>query len=119
MAKRGRDERLPSVREWKHRKIRDLSSERDMRGGMGGRRGGGKPRVVIEERKKREWERPTDRRMRPGEVFNCEESWDFVSLGAVLPSIDGRRNTVLPAQLSPFQDMSLLHAFPAPPTCRI
>jgi len=62
--------------------------------------------VVVKERKKREWERPTDRRMRPGEVFNCEESWDFVSLGAVLPSIDGRRNTDLPAQLSPFQDVS-------------
>ena len=54
---------------------------------------------VVGERKKREWERPTDRRMRPGEVFNWEEGWDFVSLGAVLPSMDGRRNTVLPAQL--------------------
>jgi len=39
VAKRGRDERLPSVREWKHRKVRDLSSERDMKEGMGGRRG--------------------------------------------------------------------------------
>jgi hypothetical protein len=59
--------------------------------------------MVVEERKKREWERPTDRRMRPGEVFNWEESWDFVSLGAVLPSTDGRRNTVPPAHLFAFQ----------------
>lgn len=70
--------------------------------------------MVVEERKKREWERPTDRRMRPGEVFNWEEGWNFASLGAVSPSVDGRRNTVLPAQLSPFQDMSLLHALSPP-----
>jgi len=43
--------------------------------------------VVVEERKKRERERPTDRRMRPAAVFNWEEGWGFVSLGAA-PTIN-------------------------------
>jgi len=82
------------------------------RRGWEGGEGRAESRVVVEERKKRE--RPTDRRMRPGEVFNWEEGWNFASLGAVSPSVDGRRSTVPPAQLSPFQDMSLLSMLSLP-----
>lgn len=72
------------------------------RRGWEGGEGRAESRVVVEEREKREWERPTDRRMRPGEVFNWEEGWNFASLGAVSPSVDGRRSTVPPAQLYSF-----------------
>jgi len=48
-----------------------------------------------------------------------KRAWDFVSLGAVLPSTDGRRNSIVPAQSFPFQDTSLVHALPNPPTCSV
>ena len=69
--------------------------------------------MVVAERKKREGERPTDRRMRPAAVFNWEgDGWDFVPLGAAPPSIVGRRNTITPRSL-----LALLHyrlySFPA------
>lgn len=65
--------------------------------------------MVVEEKKKREGERPTDRRMRPAAVYNWEEAWGFVSLGAA-PSIVGRRNTITPALFwpSPIISFSIL-----------
>ena len=63
--------------------------------------------VVVEERKKKEGERPTHRRMRPAAVFNWEEAWGFVSLGAAPPSIIGRRNTITPALFWPSSIISV------------
>lgn len=82
-------------------------------GGEGGEGEDGNPRGG-EERRRRERERPTDRRMRPCEVFNWQEGWGFVSLGAAFPSADGRRNIIVPAQTFPFRDMSAVHAPPHP-----
>ena len=68
----------------------------------------------VEERKKRERKRPTDRRMRPGDVFNWEECW-VLFLWAVLPSIHGRRNTIHPAQFFAF--LRYLSALILPAAC--
>ena len=66
--------------------------------------------AVVEEKEKREGERPTHRRMRPAAVFNWEVAWGFVSLGAAPPSIVGRRNTIIPALFwpSPIISFSIL-----------
>jgi hypothetical protein len=57
--------------------------------GGGGGRGRGKGRLTGEC-------------AQPRFITGGEESWDFVSLGAALPSTDGRRNVILPALLLPF-----------------
>jgi len=69
--------------------------------------------VEVEEKEKREGERPTHRRMRPAAVFNWEVAWVFVSLGAAPPSIIGRRNTIIPALFlpSPIISFSILSLF--------
>jgi len=69
--------------------------------GEDGRGEGVEVSVVVEEKEKRKGERPTHRRMRPAAVFNWEVAWGFVSLGAVPPSIVGRRNTITPALFLP------------------
>ena len=94
----GRGERSWSYTAEASRGLEPVERGADGGGGGGGEgiAGGGRGE------KRREWERPTHRRMRPAEGFNWE-SWGFGSLGAAPPSIDGRRNAIVPALLCPLR----------------
>ena len=76
---------------------------------MGGRRGKGRNSLAVVEREKEGKGRLT------GECAQLrfitgKSSWGLVSLGAVSPSTDGRRNTVPLSRSSfPFRDIRLFH----------
>lgn len=72
---------------------------------MGGRRGKGRNSLAV-ERKKRERERPTDRRMRPAEVYNWEEQLGLCFSGRGL-TINrwAAKYCPLPRSSLPFRDI--------------